>query len=191
MKFKLLFCSKIWVYLTEVPVIILLLITRSFNDSSENLLKLYPLQIFLLLAMLFIFVYFFRIITVSYDEIRYHGLFSSRDSAAINKDKTLILTLKKGGRLTVELFGNDGEPPALDWLKDADYTPVDIYLFRGKAIGGKGRVKSLLKFYGVDTDGIENSLALDSFDGDYELVALHAEKREDVREFRITMKETV
>ena len=191
MKFKLLFCSKIWVYLTEVPVIILLLITRSFNDSSENLLKLYPLQIFLLLVMLFIFVYFFRIITVSYDEIRYHGLFSSRDSAAINKDKTLILTLKKGGRLTVELFGNDGEPPALDWLKDADYTPVDIYLFRGKAIGGKGRVRSLLKFYGVDTDGIENSLALDSFDGDYELVALHAEKREDVREFRITMKETV
>ncbi len=191
MKFKMLFCSKIWVYLTELPVIILLLITRSFNDGSKNLLKLYPLQIFLLLTMLFIFVYFFRIITISYDEIRYHGLFSSRDSAVINKDKTLILTLKSRGRLTVELFGNDGQPPALDWLKDADYTPVDIYLFRGKAIGGKGRVKALLKFFEVDEDGITKAFGEDSFDGEYENVTLHAEKREDVREFRITMKETV
>ena len=191
MKFKLLFCSKIWVYLTEIPVIILFLITRSYNDSSKTLLKLYPLLVFLALVMLFIVVYFFRVITISYDEIRYHGLFSSRDSAVINKDKTLIITMKSAKRLTVELFGNDGQPPALDWLKEDDYTPVDIYLFRGKAIGGKRTVASVLKFFLVSDEDFESVFNSDSFEKEYEFVSLKANKKEDVREIRLTMKETV
>ena len=191
MKFKLLFCSKIWVYLTEIPVIILFLITRSYNDSSTSWLKLYPLLIFLALVMLFIVIYFFRVITVSFDEIRYHGLFSSRDSAIINKGKTLIITMKSAKRLTVELFGNDGQPPMLDWLKGEDYVPVDIYLFRGKAIGGRKTVSSVLKFFSVTEEDLALAFSEDSFSGDYEYVTLQVNKKEDVREFRITMKETL
>lgn len=191
MKFVFLFCSKLRVYLTELPVIILLAVAMHYNDGSDELFKLYPLQIFLILVMIFILVYFFRAITITYDEIRYHGLFSSRDSAVINKDKTLIITMKAGRRLTVELFGNDGKHPSLDWLKDADTPPVDIFLFRGKAIGGKRAVRSVLKYFGVEAEDLERVFSEDSFSREYDDVLLTVEKTEDIRTFRIKMKETV
>ena len=99
--------------------------------------------------------------------------------------------MKSAQRLTVELFGNDGQPPMLDWLKGDDYVPVDIYLFRGKAIGGRRTVSSVLKFFSVSEEDLETMFCRDSFSGDYEYVTLEVNKKEDVREFRITMKETV
>ena len=99
--------------------------------------------------------------------------------------------MKSAKRLTVELFGNDGQPPMLDWLKGEDYVPVDIYLFRGKAIGGRKTVSSVLKFFSVTEEDLALAFSEDSFSGDYEYVTLQVNKKEDVREFRITMKETL
>jgi hypothetical protein len=46
MKRKLyLFCTKPVMYLTELPMIILLAIAIAFNDTAGGLLKLYPLII--------------------------------------------------------------------------------------------------------------------------------------------------
>ena len=191
MKFVFLFCTKLRVYLTELPVILLLAIAIHYNDGSDELFKLYPLQIFLALVILFILVYFFRAITITYDEIRYHGLFSSRDSAVINKDKTIIITMKPSRRLTVELFGNDGQLPALDWLKDSDTPPVDIFLFRGKAVGGKRAVRSVLKYFGVAEDEIDHAFVDDSYSVECDDVLLSVEKKEDIRIFKIKMKETI
>ena len=191
MKFVFLFCSKLRVYLTELPVVLLLAVAIHYNDGSDALFKLYPLQIFLVLAILFILVYFFRAITITYDEIRYHGLFSSRDSAVINKDKTLIITMKPGRRLAVELFGNDGKLPALDWLKDDDTPPVDIFLFRGKAVGGERSVRSVLKYFGVAEQDLGAVFTEDSFSAEYDDVSLSVEKKEDIRIFKIKMKETI
>lgn len=191
MKFVFLFCTKLRVYLTELPVILLLAIAIHYNDGSDELFKLYPLQIFLGLVILFILVYFFRAITITYDEIRYHGLFSSRDSAVINKDKTLIITMKPARRLTVELFGNDGKLPALDWLKDSEAPPVDIFLFRGKAVGGKRTVSSVLKYFGVPAEDISEVFSKDGYTREYDDVILDVEKKEDICIFKIKMKETV
>ncbi len=192
MRKKYLFCTRIRVYLTEIPIIILFAITLHYNQYSDELTKLYPLLIFLGLSMLFIFVYFFRAISISFEEIRYHGLYSSRDHAEINEGKELILTSYGKRRIRVELFGNDGKPPELSWIKDDEnYVPVDIYLFRGKAIGGKKTLKSLLKYFGVDESDIDTVFKAEKFSGEYEYVSLKSEIQEEKTVIRLKMKETV
>ena len=191
MKKKFLFCTRMRVYLTELPLILLFTITLHYNKYSEEVMKLYPLLVFVGAAMLFILVYFFRAISISFEEIRYHGLYSSRDHAEINEGKEIIITSYGKRRIRVELFGNDGRPPELSWISEENYTPVDIYLFRGKAIGGKRTVKSLLKYFGVDDGDIDSVLANENFSGDYEFVSLKSEKKEDKTEIRLRMKATV
>lgn len=189
MKRLFLFCTKIRYYLTEIPLMIFLLIVRHFNDEAEGLLKLYPLQIFIVLLMLFIFVYFFRLISVSYEEVRYHGLFSSRDSAVLNEGKTLILTLSHHSRLNIEVFGNDGHAPILDSLKEQG--SIDIFLFRGKAIGGRRKASRIMRYFGVSDEGVRAVFSENSFSSEYELVSLTSELREDVRIIKMRLKETV
>lgn len=192
MRKKYLFCTKMRVYLTELPIIILFAITLHYNKYSEGLTKLYPLLIFLGASMLFILVYFFRLISISFQEVSYHGLYSSRDHAEINKGKELILTYCGKRRIRVELFGNDGKPPELNWIKaDETYTPVDIFLFRGKAIGGKGRVKSILKYFGVENADAEAVFLKESFSGEYEYVSLRSENKEGKTVIRLKIKETL
>ena len=192
MKKNYLFCTRIKFYLIELPLVALLVLTCAYNSTSEHVFKLYPLIVFLSLGIIFIFIYFFRVISLSFEEVRYHGLFSSRDHAPINKDKELIFTLEKKRRLRVELFGNDGKAPELDWIKEGEsYTPMDIYLFRGKAIAGKGRVKRILKYYGVSEADFSSVFSSESFQGDYEFVTLRSKKVEGKLEIRLKMKETV
>ena len=192
MKRKYLFCTRLRVYLIELPIIILFMITLHYNQYSDELFKFYPLLIFLGLSMIFIIVYFFRAISISFEEIRALGLYSSRDHAEINEGKELILTLCAKRKVKVELFGNDGKPPELSWIKeDENYAPVDIYLFRGSAIAGKRKIKSLIGYFGVDSIDVDRILSDDSFEGDYEYVSLRSEKKEEETVIRIRMKETV
>ena len=152
MKSIFLFCSRLWVYLTEIPVIIMLWVTISYNSESEDVLKFYPLIVFLSAAIVFIFVYFFRLISISNDEIRYHGLFSSRDSAFINEGKTLYVEVSRGKRLRVKLLEDAGKEPAFEWMKAEDVIHRDICVFRGKAIGGVRTARKIAEFYGVPKD---------------------------------------
>jgi len=192
MKKIYLFCTRIRMYLTEIPIMILFMIALRYNQESKEVMKLYPLLIFLAASMIFIVVYFFIAISISFEEIRYHGLYSSRDHAEINEGKELIITLYEKRRIRLELFGNDGKPPELSWVKDDEnYTPIDIFLFRGKAIGGKRKIKSLLKYFGVDDTAIEAVFNKENFSGEYEYVSLMSECSEDKTVIRLKMKETV
>ena len=152
MKSIFLFCTKLRFYLTELPVIILLAIALRCNESSTEPLKLYPLITVLSLAIVFIAVYFFRAITLTHEEIRYHGLFSSKDSALITKDKTLRITVLGKRRLRLELFGDAGESPAFEWMRQEDVVHREICLFRGKAIGGMGTVSRILRNFGMESE---------------------------------------
>ena len=176
-------------YLTELPIIVLFLVALRYNKYSEEVGKFYPLMIFLGLAACFIFIYLFRVISISLEEIRYHGLFSSRDRADINEGKELIITRLPNRRIKIDLFGNDGTLPEYSWIKDGK--PIDIFLFRGKSLGTKRTVISLLTFFGVDGDDAIESLEKDSFSGDYELSSLESKKEEDKTVFRLKIKETV
>ncbi len=189
MKKKYLFCTKLWFYLTEIPLALLLAVSIYYGPMTEGVFKLVPLIVTLAFAMLFILVFFFRIVVISYEEVRYRGLFSSRDRAFINKDKTLIITMRPHGNLDVDLYGNDGQPPMFAGLKDEP--PIDIYLFRGRTIGARRTVISILEYFDIPTDDARTALAKDSYFEEYELVSLSAEKREDIREIRIKFKETI
>ncbi len=188
-KKKYLFCTKAWYYLTELPFIVLLALCIYYNPMTKTTFKLVPLIVALCLGMVFVFIFFFRIIVISHEQIRYRGLFSSRDKAEINKDKTLIITMRKGANLKVELYGNTGVQSLYESMRDEP--PMDIYLFRGRAIGGARTVRSLLSYFEVPSEDITEILGQQSFTGEYELTSVSSETKESEKEIRIRMKETI
>ena len=191
MKSTFLFSTKLAVYWVEIPIILLMTVAIHYNAHSSALLKLYPLIVFLGLAIAFVLVYFFRGIQVSYDEIRHVGLFSARESAMITEGKTIIIDLLKGGRLDVTLFGNDGKVAELDWLKDEE-EPLDIDLFKGKAIGGRYAALRLILLWGFTE---ADATALCSADEEYsvasELATAWWEDTEGHRRINIRVDKTV
>lgn len=178
-------------YLTEIPVILLLIMASAFNSSSEGVLKLYPLITVSAAAIVFIFIYLLRFVTLSNDEIKITGLFSSRDKAIINRGKTLILTVTKKGRLFITLFGNDGERPMLDWAQGDDYTPIDINLFKERIYGGAGSIRKTLSFFGVSSEQIDTILSADSFFCEYEGFSVTKVTEETKTDIKIFFTETL
>jgi len=189
MKKKYLFCTKAWFYLTELPLIFLLAISIYYNPMAKTAFKLVPLIVAASFAIVFILIYFFRVIVISYEEIRYRGPFSSRDVALINEGKTLIITMHPHANLKIDLWGNDGKTSLYESM--ANEPPIDIYLFRGRAIGGNRKVRKILSYFGVEESDINSALTENSFKKDYEPISISAEKREDIREIRIRINQTV
>ena len=177
--------------LTEIPLIAVLVLSIIFNDRAGAFPKLYPLIIATSLGIAFIFIYLFKVIIISYEEIKIIGRFSSRDKAVINKGKTLILTLRERGRLIITLYGNDGERPAFDWAQGEDYTPVDINLFREKAEGGVRSARKILCYFEVPEVDIDAILTEDGFTGEYESFNLWTEKLEGKRNVYLKFTKTV
>lgn len=163
MKSLFLFSTKVQYFLGEIPVIGLLIVSILKNQDSKTALKLYPLIIGSAAAAIFIALYFFRAVTVSYSEIKHIGLFSKREKAMINAGKTLIITEMKRGKLKIVLFGNNGLPPIYS-DPDEEVKPVDIHLFDGKVLGKRYTVKRILRFF-----SLENSEAEALINGDTEI----------------------
>ena len=188
-KKKYLFSTNPLMYLTEIPPIALLITCIIFNNRAVGDRKLYPLIIALSLAIIFIIVYLFRFIKISKEELRCIGPFSSHDTAIINKDKTLIITMLGHGRLRIALFGNDGQPPMFEGLRGEP--SIDIYLFRAKAVGTRRSVVSVLNYFGIPQEDAERAVLEEKYSSDYEDVILSAERIEDIREIRVTFKKTL
>jgi len=183
--------SPFYMYLTAIPLIIILVLSIISNSSSEGLLKLYPLILATAAAIIFILVYLLRYITVSVEEIKIFGLFSSRDKAIINKGKTLIMTETKKGVRLLTLFGNDGERPMLDWTQGEDYVPVDINLFRERIYGGKGSFSKILKFFDVNEEDIERILTEEEYTVEYPDFTVTRITGEVAKDIKIYFKETI
>ena len=188
MKHVFLFSTRVYLFLIELPLILMLTLSIIFNGRADGFLKLYPLIVTLSVAIVIIFLYFFRGIRIKFDEIRDVGLFSERDRVVINKGKTLILTKLNRGKLKVELFGCDGKA-GLDWLKDEE--PKEIYLYRGKAIGKDRAIFRILKFFAVDSEDLARITEEDGFDKSYEFVTVKSKITEESTEIRIMIDETV
>lgn len=150
MKKTYIFCTKWWLFLTEIPPIVILSLCIFYNNAVDTPQKLYPLIAFCCLAILFIFLYFFRLISISPEEIRTVGLFSSKDTAVVEKDKTLVFTLIPNNKIRVELYGKS-VAPGLNWMKSED-DEYEINLYREKAIGGKAAVIRVLKSFGISNE---------------------------------------
>lgn len=191
MKKLIIFCAKPRMYLSEIPLLIIFVLSIYLNDSMDTFLKLYPLIIASGLGMVFAFLFIFRISVISTEEVKSMGVFSSHDRAVINKDKTLILTLHKHKKLKIALWGNDGAAPELDWLKSDNYVPMDIYLYRETAVGSKKTIKKVLKYFDVPDGAILDLISqkVEIFENDILLVT--SNNRDGIFEVRIKFKETI
>ena len=53
-----LFCTKLWIYVTELPALAIFTLAAIYNKHSEEPMGLYPLMIVSLAAAVIIFLYF-------------------------------------------------------------------------------------------------------------------------------------
>ena len=189
MKKVFIFSSNLALYLTEIPVLALLAIVISVHDSATSIVKFYPLEIVLGGVALLIFVFFFRAVLISKDEIREIGRFSSRDKATIEEGKELVFTLAGKKHLTVELYESTNDAPSLPWAKDVC---TNINLFRARTRGNKKAVRRVLLCFGVtpsDADAVLSSLPEKEIR--FENVALRADAKHDVLIYRLRILQTL
>lgn len=190
MKKTFLFCTKFTLYLIELPLILLLTLAIIFNNSVESPLGLIPLIVALAIFIVFVFVYFFRLVIISGEEIRVVGVYSSKDRATINEGKTIVLTMKRHGRILCELYGVD-DAPSLDWVSKEDFEDLEINLFRAKAVGTMLAVKRVLRYFEVSTDDFDELLSFDGREKVYENVSVHTEVINEFRTVKIKLLKTL
>ena len=184
------FSTKLRYYLTLIPPIALLIFAIFNNGNSTSPLKLYPLQIALVLIIIFMFLFLFRFVKINMSEVRCVGLFSSKDSAAIKKNRCLVFTLKKHKRIVVEIF-SIGEPPLLDWVDPEDYLDAKINIFRAKTIGANRALKKLLSYFDIDKEDFEKIIKADNFEKEYEFISLTSRTTENGKEVSLKFNETL
>lgn len=184
------FATKFRIYLIELPLIAMLVFAAIYNNRSKELFKFYPLIIALSLGIIFIFIYFLRLVRLNNVEVRCVGLFSSKDRVTLKKDRRLVLTLRKKKRLLIEVFGI-GEAPLLDWVDPNEYLDYEINVFRARAVGGKGQAKKLLKYFDIPKEDFEEILELESFEKEYESISLSAKVGEKGKEISLKFIETI
>ena len=190
-KFVFIFGTKLRMYLCELPIVLLLICSIHFNDSMTNAFKLYPLIIACIAGIIFMFIYLFRGIIISREIVRSFGPFSSRDKVIVNKDKTLVLTLRPKHKIKVELFGDD-DAPDLDWVDKADSSSrKNVNLYRDIAVGGEGTVKRILAYF--DLNDREINEIVTSENGSLELadIAISKKKSELGDVYSITFLKTL
>ena len=179
-------------YLCELPLLVLLILAIRFNGSAAAPIRLYPLIVATAGAMIFIFIFFYRVISLSVEEVRMFGRFSSRDRALINKGKILKLSFRGRDRLKVELFDDDSTLPELDFLRnDPSYKPCGLNLFRETARCGWKRVVKILRFFGINESDADKIYNEDTFSAEYEGFILSSKKDEESICISIEFTETL
>lgn len=189
MKSLFLFSTRFRYFLTEIPPVLLLIISIKYNFSVDSLMKLYPLIIVLSGIIIFIGLYFFRGIKINFEEVRSIGLFSSRESSVINAGKTLHISILPKRKIQVELYGENEDYETYAWLKNDDNS--EINLFRAKSLGSYGTVRKILSYFGAEHEDIEKAITADTFSADYEKINVSTEITDNKKTFKIYFKETV
>lgn len=191
MKKLYLYCTRLRIYWVLIPIIAVLTVAICVNPQIEGYAKLYPLIIICSGGILFTLIYLFRMIEISYQEIRYIGRFSSRDSAEITEGKTIVLLPESHGVIKIRLMAED-TLPELSWMNNNDGKPRIVCMFRGKAYGGKRNIKRILKFFGVTEADIEKYINESEYSKEYENVDVRTFIGDTERkEIHITVKVTV
>ena len=187
MKRIYLFCTKLWVYLTEIPVITIFCLALKFNSHSEETFKFYPLIFASAFFIIFIFVYFFRYVSVSKDEIRCHGVFSSKDNALISENKTLVIALYPNLNMKLELYEDASKNPAFEWMKAGDVAHREVCIFRASAVGGKRSAIKILEYFSLPKEKSAEAMT-DGFEFENDCVSIKTVKENEVLKSKINFK---
>ncbi len=190
MKKTFLFCTKPIFFLTEIPPLVLLIIAISQNNQADGFLKLYPLIAVLCICITMIFLYYFRLISISFEEIQTVGVFSSRDHAIIDKGKTLTAIIKPNGYVKIELSEKVANS-SFSWSRDNELPLTDMNLYRERAIGGKGAVVRILKYFSVSREDQNNVFTEKKFEKVYENFILTSSLEDGERHISIEFTQTV
>ncbi len=170
---------------------ILLWVTISLHDKSKDTFGFYPLEIFLSLFIIFVLVYFFRVISISTDEIRMHGLFSSKDKILLKKDQTLVIGLLPHRKMRIEVWAGLGDNNIYSWMNNENSENHEISYFRERAVGGASSAKKILKFFGISEKDAESAVTEVGFCAETENVSLVTEEKNEVFEIRLKFKKTL
>lgn len=190
MKKLFLFGTKLYVYLIELPIIAVLVLAINHNGKATNLLKLYPLIVFCCLAIAFIAIYFFNSVTVSYAKIKQIGLFSSRDSAIITKDRTIVLTYLSRRRMRIELFALQ-ESPSFEWALSESFVPHEACVFRERVIGNDMTAKRVLRFFKASEKEIKELLSSENLEIKNEKIEYSALVYDEKKQIKIKFNEVI
>ena len=190
MRTLILFGTKLYVYLIELPIILVLYGALKYNSEMTNLVRLYPLIVAAILGIIFVLIYFFNAVIITDARIKQFGVFSSRDSAIIKKDTTLRLTYLKNGNMRVELFAMQNES-SLSCLNGESYVPTEANVFRERVIGKNTTARRVLKFFGVEKEHIDALIYSDLEKIETENFTLSTDVFEDKKEIKIKFKKTV
>ena len=129
-------------------------------------------------------------ITITHEEIKAVGLFSSKESVVINKDKTLVMTLSKRNKMVIRLRGNSGTP-AFSWAKPIDYKSQEIDLFREKAVGNARTIKKVLSYFEVPTEDINSLTNQHEFRKNYDSFIVSKSKEDNQITVSIKITNTI
>lgn len=189
MKSLFLFCTKPWLYLSEIPPITLLVLAIAYNDVSDAVGALIPLILLMIFFIVFFFVFLFRAVIIKPDEIRKIGAFTDRDKVIVKKDMTLVLTLLRRGRIRIELFGTNDSTPVYPWL--ANSPTHELCTFRARVNGKKRVAKKILSYYSVETEHFDEIFSANDFERELSDVKISASTSEDGRKIGIRFLKTI
>lgn len=190
MKKLILFGTKLYVYLIEIPVVVLLLYAINYNNNADSLLKLYPLIVFSSLAIIFIALYFFNAVIISVEKVSQIGLFSSRDKAILNKDRAIVITYLPHNKLRIEVLAMQYKP-ALEWINEEDYAPTESSVFRERVIGKNGTAKRILSFFGATDEDIKSLISQDNTEIKTEEIDYSSTVYNDRKQIKIKFNKTL
>lgn len=140
--------SKLWYFLSEIPLAVLLAITLRHHDSSQDLLKFYPLEILTVAAMIAVFLFFFRTVTLRMGEVRKFSAFDEREAHTIEEGQTVALLFDNKGYLQLTVEGED-EAPDFAWCQSERRQRV---LFRTRTTFPRISASAILSLYGFTDD---------------------------------------
>lgn len=155
MKKLFLFSTKLRYFWTIIPAVFLLIVAIIYNDDVDSVFKLYPLIVALSGVIVFMLLYFYRAVIISHDDLRCVGRFSSREYSTIKPRNSLVITVMKRKRASIELYGiNDTKD--FDWSSEDD--AVEINLFRARTNASQKTIEKIITYFGFT--GEEAHLAL-------------------------------
>ena len=178
-------------YWVMLPMAFILALSIIYTPYATGWLKLYPLMLVSAGGIVFMFIFYFRLIRINWTEVKDIGRFSPRDSAVINEGKSLVLVPQRGGRVKVYLYGKDGLPE-LDWMRDQTTDPSVICMYRGRTQGGKRAVRRVLRYFGASDADVKAILSEVGTERVYENATLLSREGLDGRiEYVINITATV
>ena len=190
MKKLFLFCTKLRMFLSEIPIVFLFIVSLNYTGKMESAVGLLPLIILLGGLFIFILIFLFRFILISKQEIKINGVFSSKDRCKLNEGRTLKLILKKGHYVYVEVWGVD-VAPEFEWINKNDPIERDVRLFREKYVGAIGSIKRILRFFEVPAEDIVGLLNFDLTEKCYEKIDVKSQTEDGNKEILIKILSTL